>query len=75
MDRETDFRDDNGNVEALAGWESDLEWDAETLCDGENGFSTEDQEIGADSNREMSSDEAIWATVGYGGLDFIVLNL
>jgi hypothetical protein len=80
MERETDFRDDDGNVEALAGWESDFsnedqEWDAETLCDGENGFSTEDQEIGADSNKEMSSDEAIWATVGYGGLGFIVLNL
>jgi len=79
MDRETDFRDD-GNVEALAGLESDFsnedqEWDAETLYDGENGFSTEDQEIGADSNGEVLSDEAIWATVEYGGLDFIVLNL
>jgi hypothetical protein len=47
MDRETDFRDDDGNVEALAGWESDFsnkdqEWDVETLCDGENGFSAED---------------------------------
>ena len=41
MDRETDFRD-NGNVEALAGLESDQEQDVETLCDGENGFSTKD---------------------------------
>jgi len=38
MDRETDFRDNNSNVEALAGWESNFsnknqKWDAETLCD------------------------------------------
>jgi hypothetical protein len=47
MDREADFRDE------------DQEWDAETLCDGENGFSTEDQEIGADSNKEILSNKAI----------------
>ena len=43
IDRETNFRDDNGNVEALAGWESnfsnkDQEWDVKILCDGENSF-------------------------------------
>ena len=79
INRETDFRDDS-NVKALAGLESDFsnkdqEWDAETLYNGENGFSTEDYEIGADSNREVLSDEAIWAMVEYSGLDFIVLNL
>ena len=46
MDRETDFRDD-GNVEALAGWESDFsnkdqEWDAKILYNKENSFSTKD---------------------------------
>ena len=80
MDRETDFRDSNSNIEALAGQESDFsnkdqEQDIEILYNGENGFSTKNQEIGADSNKEISSDKAIWATVGYGGLDFIVLNL
>jgi len=64
IDRETDFRDNNGNVEALAGRESDFsnkdqEWDAETLYNRENGFSTKNQEIRADSNKEILSDEAI----------------
>ena len=73
MDGETDFRDD-GNVEALAGQGSDFsnkdqEQDVETLYNEENSFSTKDQEIGVDS------DEAIQATVGYGSLSFIVLNL
>jgi len=63
IDRETNFRN-NGNVEALAGLESDFsnkdqEWDAETLYNRENSFSTKDQEIGADSNREVLSDKAI----------------
>ena len=80
MDRETDFRDDDSDPEAWTSCESDFssedqEWDAETLCGEENGFSTEDQEIGADGGEEVLSDEAIWATVGYGSLDFIVLNL
>ena len=47
MDRETNFKDNNSNIEALAGQESDFnnkdqEWDAETLYNRENGFSTED---------------------------------
>lgn len=71
MDREIDFRDDDGNSEALTGWESD----AETLSGGENNFSTEDQEIGVNSNGGMLSDETLWATIEYGGLNFIVLNL
>jgi len=74
MDRETDFRDGDGNVEALTGWESDSS-DEDQLYDGENCFSTEDQEIGADSNEEILSGEAIWVTIEYGGLDFIVPNL
>jgi len=45
------------------------------MCDGENDFNTEDQEIGANSNEEMLIDEAIRATIEFGGLDFIVLNL
>ena len=58
MDRETNFRDDDGNIKALAGQESDFnnkdqEWDAKILYNGENGFSTEDQEIGADSNKKI----------------------
>ena len=80
INKETDFKDDNGNVKALAGWENDFnnkdqEWDTKTLCNGENDFSTEDQEIGADSNEEILSNKAIWAIVGYSGLGFIVLNL
>ena len=45
------------------------------MYDRENGFSTEDQETGANSNKEMLSDEAIWATIKYSRLNFIVLNL
>ena len=86
MDGETDFRDGDGNPEALAGTESDFsnedqEWDAETLYSRESGFSTEDQEIGADSNEEMLVDNEandinqIWAMIEYGVLDSIVLSL
>ena len=44
---EIDFRDDDGNTEAWASQESgfsneDKEWDAETLCSRENGFSAKD---------------------------------
>ena len=80
MDKETDFRDNNSNVEVFTGWENDFsnkdqEWNVKTLCDKKNSFSTKNQKIGADSNKEMSSDKAIWATVGYDGFGFIVLNL
>ena len=39
---ETDFRDNNGNIEALASQESDLKQDIETLYNGENGLNTKD---------------------------------
>ena len=47
MDRETDFRDDDSNIEAWTSCKSDFnnkdqEWDAETLYSGENDFSTKD---------------------------------
>ena len=47
MDRETDFRDDNNNIEVLAGQENDFsnkdqKWDTETLCGEENDFNAED---------------------------------
>jgi len=56
MDGETD-----GNVETLTSRESDIsnkdeDWDAKTLSNGENGFSIEDWEIGADINEEMLID-------------------
>ena len=81
MDRETD-----GNAEALTGRESDIsnddeDWDVKTLSSGENGFSIEDREIGADINEEMLIDNEanainqIWATIEYGALDSIALNL
>jgi len=75
MDRETNFKDNNGNIKALTSWGSDLEWDIKTLCNKGNGFNTKNQEIGVNSNKEMSNNKAIWATVGYSSLDFIVLNL
>ena len=80
MDRETNFKDDNSNTETQTSWESDFnnedqKWDAETLCGRENDFSIKDQEIGADSNKKMLSDKAIWATIEYNSLNFIVLNL
>ena len=80
MDRETDFRDNNGNVEAQTSWESglsnrDKEWDVKIIYNRENDFNTEDQEIGANSNEEILIDKAIQATIKYSGLDFIVLNI
>ena len=44
IDRETDFRD---NAKAWTSWESGLsdedeEWDAKTMCNGENNFNTMD---------------------------------
>ena len=78
MDRETDFGDGNGN--ALTGRESEF-GDKDQDWDGENDLSTEDQEIGADSNEEMLIDNEanainqIWATVEYGVLDSMALNL
>ena len=47
MDRETNFKDGDGNVEALTGQKSDFsnknqEQDAGILYGGENRFSTED---------------------------------
>ena len=86
IDGETDFRDGDGNVEALTGTENDFsnkdqECDAETLFDRENDLSTEDQEMRADGNEEILIDNEanainqIWATIEYGALDSIVLNL
>ena len=80
MDRETNPRDNNSNVEALASQESDFsnkdqEQDIETLYNGKKGFSTKNKKIGVDSNKEILSDKAIQATVRYSGLGFIVLNL
>ena len=64
MDKETNFKDDDSNIEIWTSYESDFsnkeqKWDIKTLYGKENGFSTEDQEIGVDSNEEMSSDKAI----------------
>ena len=47
MDRETNFRDDDGNVEAQTSQKSDFsnkneEQDAKTMCDRENNFNTKD---------------------------------
>ena len=58
MDKETDFRDSDGNIEALTSWESDSS-DKDQLYNIENCFSTKDQEIGVDSNKEILSGEAI----------------
>ena len=47
MDRETDFKDNNGNAKVQTGWESglsnrDKEWDAKTIYNRENDFNTKD---------------------------------
>ena len=58
-----------------------LAFTSQLSISGENGSSIEDREIGADINEEMLIDNEanainqIWATIEYGALDSIALNL
>ena len=47
IDRETNFRDNNGNIEAWTSWESGLsdgdeEWNAKIIYNRENDFNIKD---------------------------------
>ena len=86
INRETDFRDGDSNIKALTSTESDFsnkdqECDIETLFNSKNDLSTEDQEMEADGNEEIlinnkaNTINQIQATIEYGVLNSIVLNL